>query len=255
MKSGADILLAPVVIPPRIAFKYITEFEVTILCCNPYLLNLYAGEAERTGHFPESVTKIYTSGDIVSEKTIEKARKLFNRPVYNAYGQTECGPRISVQTEEHCHGNSAGKPIKNVDIKIDQSGEVLVKTNALFSGYTAGMKEIPGEWHRTGDLGFIDDRGELYITGRTDNMIILDAHNLYPETIERIIIDNTGIDDCIVFKENEKLVCEYVGAEQDNREIARKIKPLLMPYELPKVYRRIASIAKNKNGKKLRKRG
>ena len=86
-------------------------------------------------------------------------------------------------------------------------------------------------------------------------MIILDAHNLYPETIERIIIDNTGIDDCIVFKENEKLVCEYVGAEQDNREITRKIKLLLMPYELPKVYRRIAEIAKNKNGKKLRKSG
>ena len=253
LKTGANILLAPVVIPPRVAFKYITEFKVTVLCCNPYLLDLYADEAERTGHFPESVTKIYTSGDIVSEKAIEKARKLFNRPVYNAYGQTECGPRISVQTEEYCHGNSAGKPIKNVDVKIDKSGEVLVKTNALFSGYTAGMKEIPEEWHRTGDLGYIDSNGELFIIGRTDNMIVTGSHNVYPETVEQTITDNTDIADCLVYKDAVNLACDYVSPGVINpAAVIRTLKQLLLPYEIPRTYKRVKSISRNQNGKKAR---
>ncbi len=254
LKSGSDVVLSPIVVPPRVALKTITDFNVTILCCNPTLIDLYVGEVERAKIFPNSVKVVYTSGDVISKKAIDRARKTFECPVYNVYGQTECGPRITAQTEGHCSGNSVGTPIKNVAIRISNQGEILVKSNSLFTGYTNSNTE-KDEWHFTGDLGYFDGNGELFVIGRIDNMIILDAHNLYPETIERIIIDNTGIDDCMVFKENEKLVCEYVGAEQDIREITRKIKPLLMPYELPKVYRRIAEIAKNKNGKKLRKSG
>lgn len=254
LKSAADVVLSQIVVPPRVAFKNIADFNVTILCCNPTLIDHYVGEAERTQDFPESVKAVYTSGDVISKKAIDRARNAFKCPVYNVYGQTECGPRITAQTKEHCSENSVGTPIKNVAIRISNQGEILVKSNSLFSGYTNSNADTD-EWHFTGDLGYFDSNGELFVIGRIDNMIILDAHNLYPETIERIIIDNTGIDDCIIFKENEKLVCEYVGAEQDIREITRKIKPLLMPYELPKVYRRIAEIAKNKNGKKMRKSG
>ncbi len=54
------------------------------------------------------------------------------------------------------------------------------------------QQEIPGEWHRTGDLGYIDSNGELFITGRTDNMIVTGSHNVFPETVEQTIIEKSG---------------------------------------------------------------
>ena len=253
LKGKFKIVVAPIVIPPRIAFRIISDFGVSILCCNPALLKMYVDEVERAPRFPEAIKTIYTSGDVISVKAIERARSLLDRPVYNVYGQTECGPRISAQTENCCHGNSVGKPIKNVEMKIDTSGEVLVKTNALFSGYTASAAETPGEWHGTGDLGFIDENGELYITGRMNSLIVIDAHNIYPEAVEQTIIENTAISDCLVYKDVEKLACDYFSAGEINKaEIIRSIKPLLLPYEIPKTYRRVKIIPQNANGKKVR---
>ncbi len=253
LKSGAGVVLSQIVVPPRTAFRNIADFHVTVLCCNPMLIKLYADEAERTETFPECVRAVYTSGDVISEKEIERARTVFHRSVYNVYGQSECGPRISAQTREHCNGNSAGKAIKNVEIRIDENGEILVRTNALFSGYT-NSDEKPEEWHRTGDIGYIGNNGDLYVTGRTDNMIVIGAHNIFPETIEDTIIDKTDVDDCVIFKEDGKLICEYTAKECLDTEITRSIKPLLMPYEVPKLYRRVEAIVRNKNGKKIRNR-
>ncbi len=254
LKGKFKIVVAPIVIPPRIAFRIISDFGVSILCCNPALLKMYVDEVERANRFPEVIKTIYTSGDVISVKAIERARSVFTRPVYNVYGQTECGPRISAQTEDCCRGNSVGKPIKNVEIKIDTSGEVLVKTNALFSGYAASAAEAPGEWHGTGDLGFIDENGELYITGRTNSLIVIGAHNIYPEAVEQTIIENTAISDCLVYKDVEKLACDYVTAGDINpMDVIRSLKQLLMPYEVPSTYRKVKSISRNTNGKKVRK--
>lgn len=252
LKSGADVIVSPLAIPPRVAFKNISDFNVSILCCNPTLLKMYVDEVERTNFFPESVRVVYTSGEIISAKDIERARMVLKRPVHNVYGQTECGPRITAQTETCCAGDSVGKPIKNVKIKIDDNGEILVKTNALFSGYTDGIKPNPQEWHRTGDVGYTDQNGELYVTGRIDNMIVVGAHNVYPESVEKVIIENANVDDCIVFMEDGKLVCEFVGQSKTPLTIIRSIKSLLMPYEVPKVFRKIDAILRNGNDKKPR---
>ena len=252
LKYGADILLSPIIVPPRVVFKNILDFNVTILCCNPILIKLYADETERKKGFPASVRSVYSSGDIISEKEIERARSVFGCPVYNVYGQSECGPRITAQTKDCCHGNSAGKPIKNIEVKIDDNGEILVKTNALFSGYT-NLNIETREWHRTGDLGYIGTDGELYVTGRTDNMIVIGAHNIYPEAIEKVIMENTDVDDCIVYKKNDTLVCDYIASKKMDIDISRVIKPLLIPYEVPKVYRNVDSISRNRSEKKLRK--
>lgn len=252
LKSGADILVSQIIIPPRVAFQNINNFNISILCCNPTLIKFYADEAERTNSFPKSVNVVYTCGDMISEKQITRARNIFKCPVYNSYGQTECGPRITAQTEQCCHSNSAGKPIKNVAIKIDKSKEILVKTNALFSGYTNTDSHF-AEWHNTGDLGYIDENGELFVLGRKDNMIVIGSHNIFPEVIEKTIIEKTEIIDCVVYKNETDLVCDYISKSDINQvNITKAIKSYLMPYEIPHIYRKIEKIPTNKNGKKVR---
>jgi len=252
LKTRTRIVVAPIIIPPRIAFRYISDFSVSILCCNPTLLNMYTDEAERTNHFPAIIRTIYTSGDIIPAKAIDRARSVLKRPVYNVYGQTECGPRISAQTEDCCHGNSVGKPINNVEVRLDDNGEILVRTNALFSGYTNFNKNIE-EWHRTGDVGSFDENGELNITGRADNMIVIGAHNVYPENVERTIIANTSVIDCVVYKNGDLLCCDYFSDSENEVEIVKRISPFLMKHEIPNSFQKVTMIATNKNGKKIRK--
>ena len=251
LKSNARLLFSSIVIPPRISFKYIADYFVSILCCNPTLIKLYADEVERNHFFPTSVRKVYTSGECISQKEIERARVLFGCPVYNVYGQSECGPRITAQRDNCCNANSVGKAIKNVEVKTTINGEILVKTNALFNGYI-NSSFIQDEWHETGDIGFFDENGELYITGRKDNMIVLNSHNIFPETVENVIVCNTFVEDCLVYVERGKLICDYVSNAQNETEIVKIIKPLLMPYEIPKIYRKVDVIQKNGSGKKKR---
>ena len=254
LKGKFKIVVAPIIIPPRIAFRIISDFGVSILCCNPPLLKMYVGEVERANRFPEVIKTIYTSGDVISVKAIERARSVFDRPVYNVYGQTECGPRISAQTENCCHGNSVGKPINNVEIRLDENGEILVKTNALFSGYT-NCEYSASEWHHTGDTGCFNEWGELSITGRKDNMIIINAHNIYPEKIENVIVDYTDIIDCQVYKKDNLLCCNYCSSASEKEvAIIKKISPFLMKYEIPGLFKRVNMISTNRNGKRIRKR-
>lgn len=251
LKSGASIVLSQTAIPPRIAFQNISDFHVSILCCNPTLLRFYMDEVNRTASFPQSVRVIYTSGELISKKEIETARRTFGCPVYNVYGQTECGPRISAQRADSCSGNSVGKPVANVSVQISNNGEILVKTNARFSSYvnTGVLNE---EWHKTGDLGMIDKNGELFVTGRIDTMLTLNAHNIFPEKIEAVIIENSSAKDCIVKKEDGRLICCYVAEYPLTPTEKTKLRRLLMPYEIPSIFKKVDAIPKNGNGKKIR---
>lgn len=250
--SGVNILFAPLLLPPRAVFRNIEHFGVSILCCNPALLDMYVSCAGDTGDFPRCVRAVYTSGDMISAGAIEKARATLGVPVYNVYGKTECGPRISAQTEGYCHGNSVGRPIDGVEIKLDSDGQILVRTNALFDGYV-NRETPPGILHATGDVGYFDENGELFITGRTDNMITVGAHNIFPEEVEACITEHTDARDCIVYKKNGVLACDYASRDEIP-DIIRKIKTHLMPHEVPKIIKRVDIIPRTLSGKKIRKR-
>ena len=83
-------------------------------------------------------------------------------------------------------------------------------------------------------------------------MIIVDSHNIYPEAVEQLIIENTEVKDCVVFKENDKLVCFYEADNELGTDIIKTIRTKLLPYEVPRSFRRVDGIHRNKNGKKMR---
>ncbi len=111
------------------------------------------------------------------------------------YGMSENGPLISVNLPEYKDNRSVGFPVKNTQVRIDDPdadgiGEIEVKSPSLMLGYleapdaTAEAFTADG-WLRTGDLGRVDRRGFVYITGRRKNLIITEGgKNVYPEEIE-----------------------------------------------------------------------
>ncbi|MGA2960954.1 MAG: long-chain fatty acid--CoA ligase [Candidatus Korobacteraceae bacterium] len=95
-------------------------------------------------------------------------------PIYEGYGLTETSPIISVNNPKSCRAGSVGPVVKNIEIQVAADGEILVKGPSIFKGYwnmpeeTAAVFE--GEWFHTGDVGYVDDAGFLYITDRKKDL-------------------------------------------------------------------------------------
>lgn len=120
--------------------------------------------------------------------------------VVNGYGITECSPLVTVNLGGRKHMESVGTVIPNVEVKIDKAnisgvGEILVKGDNVTQGYyedpESNARSFEDGWFRTGDYGYLDRKGMLWIAGRKKNLIILDnGKNVFPEEIESTILTN-----------------------------------------------------------------
>jgi long-chain acyl-CoA synthetase len=268
LKAHTKLLVTSSAVPPRYILDTITRNNVTILCLNPTLLSFLCDELSRKPYCISSLRVIYSSGAILSDSIYKKAKAaLNNTPVYNAYGLSETSPRLTVQTKDCCETNSVGRPIQGVEIAIiDENGKMVssgergivhVKTPCLFSGYViGGLKHtsLCDGWFNTGDIGFFDEFGELHIVGRIDDVIVCDAHKVYPIDIERRVMEVPGVIDCAVskctFSGVDMIGCIYVARSDCTMEIIKHLKKNLLPYEIPKRVLAVQSIPYNSRGKK-----
>ena len=135
-------------------------------------------------------------GGAALNREVEDLLKRMKFPYVVGYGMTECGPLISYRDKSEYVKYSCGTNVGTVDIRIDSSnpqrvlGEIQVKGDAVMLGYyknedaTAATFTNDG-WLKTGDMGVLDRKGNLYIKGRCKNMILTaSGQNIYPEEIE-----------------------------------------------------------------------
>ena len=136
------------------------------------------------------------------------------------YGLTETAPIAALTPDFHPKIGSAGKAVVGAEIKIDNpnengEGEILIKSQTLMIGYYEDKEatddviiEEDGErWFRSGDIGYLDDEGFLFITGRCKNVIVTqNGKNIYPEEIELMLSNISEIKECMVYgkEDNEE---------------------------------------------------
>lgn len=140
----------------------------------------------------------------------------FGITVLEGYGITECAPLVAVNSPGKVRFHSVGQPVYGCTVKIDkdendETGEILVKGENVMMGYyknPEATKEVFTDdgWFRTGDIGYMDKDGYIYITGRKKNVIILsNGKNVFPEEIEEYLAPIDIIEECVVMaRENEK---------------------------------------------------
>jgi long-chain acyl-CoA synthetase len=145
----------------------------------------------------------------------------FGFNIVHGYGMSENGPLISVSTPWHKRNESVGLPVKYTDVKIvdqndetrelglGQHGEIIVKSPSLMLGYyknseaTAEMFTKDG-YLKTGDLGYIDDDGFIFINGRKKNLIVSSGgKNIYPEEIESLFNGSRVVGEILVLGRRE----------------------------------------------------
>lgn len=267
LKTKMKLVIAPTIVPPRYILNNIHKFNITVLCLNPTLLSMFVDEYERNQYDLSSLKTIYVSGSILNDKIYEKAHAVFdNIPIYNVYGLSEAGPRVTAQNAGCSKSNSVGKPIKNVEViivneqgnavPVGEYGIIHIKTPSVFNGYIVGQNKqesLSAGWHNTGDIGYIDVSGELHVVSRLDDVIIIDSHKIYPSEVEQKILELPDVKECVVTKvegnDYEFIGCIYVSQKEIGREIKETIQTKLLICEMPRLFLRCDSLPKTKNGK------
>ncbi len=270
LKTNIKLYIGPLILPPRIILKNIELYKISVMCINPSILKLFILECSKKKYSLYNLSKIFSSGDKLYLNDIVKIEELLpNIKLFNMYGLTEAGPRVTMQDITHCTKTSVGIPLEGVEIKIICNnkiscgyythGEVYVKTPcyALNYNYKENNEEI---WIRTGDIGYVDENNELYIVNRLDDVILLNSHKIYPYFIENKMLELFRIDDCVILKCYNKLkdkyiiCCAYTGEKMNELHIKNILKDYLIDYEIPTLYFHFIEIPKNSNGKTDRKK-
>ena len=178
--------------------------------------------------FGGNLTNVIVGGAALRPE-IAEAFDQFGINMYQGYGLTECAPLISANYPKENRFGSVGKPVSYMDVKI-VDGEILVKGSGVMLGYyknpQATFEAFTDDgWLRTGDLGYFDSDGYLYITGRSKNLIILDnGKNIYPEEIEVHIATIEGVKDVMVYESKGKLCAVIQPTDINNKELIKSIK-------------------------------
>lgn len=193
-----------------------------------------------------------------------------------SYGQTEASPRVTYieRADLLKHPASCGKPIEKVSVAIVdelgkkaeamQRGEIIVAGPNVMQGYYKDPERtekviVDGVLH-TGDIGYLDEEGFLYITGRRDNMVISAGKNIYLEEIENTILIFEGVKEVLVqAKSAENGVVELFGyivveneAEFDKVALIQHCKQRLENYKIPKAVIVVEKLEKTPSGKIMR---
>lgn len=161
--------------------------------------------------------RYFICGGAAMNPVVEKCLMDIHFPLSIGYGMTECGPLIGGNPPKYFKARSGGVPVMNMDVKIDHPnksgvGEILVKGENVMMGYYKNEQATKDAftsdgWMRTGDLGCLDKRQNIFIKGRNKTMILgASGQNIYPEEIEDKLNNQAGVGESLVVEREGKLV-------------------------------------------------
>lgn len=285
IKTGATLLIIPrkLFSMPSKLLDYICENKATTLIWAVSALCLITTFHGLDYKVPTTINKILFSGEVMPIKHLKEWIKHLPEAMYvNLYGPTEitcnCTYHIINKNTEYEKQIPAGKPFDNEQVfllneknqqitKTKEIGEICVKGTALALGYYNDLKQTREKFiqnpsnekyndliYKTGDMGYFDEKGDLYFSGRKDFQIKHMGHRIELEEIERAMekIEKVERACCIYREEKSKIYGFYIG-NITKIELHDKLKETLPIYMLPNVLTKLEEMPVTKNGKIDRK--
>ena len=163
--------------------------------------------------------KFFVGGGALLDIDFQRFFYAIGIPIFQGYGLTEASPIISSNTPEFHKLGSSGKPVSNMELKIcdekgnslsqGQQGEIVIKGENVMAGYwkndKATAQTVRDGWLYTGDLGYLDPDGYLYVLGRFKSLLIgSDGEKYSPEAIEEAMVTNSQFIDQVMLYNNQK---------------------------------------------------
>ncbi|MGN1333452.1 MAG: AMP-binding protein [Lachnospiraceae bacterium] len=191
--------------------KNIKLFEPEMMLMVPLMIETLAKKLEETAWIPAPLVKarvfgrqfksICSGGAYLNPAYVETFAK-YGITIYQGYGMTECSPVISSNYIGNMKAGSVGKLMPNCEAKIVDE-ELWVKGSSVMQGYYRMPREtaetLEDGWLKTGDLGYVDEEGFIFLTGRKKNLIITpNGENVSPEEIENKLGENRLVQEVLV---------------------------------------------------------
>ena len=199
----------------------------------------------------------------------------FGVPIYEGYGLTETTVSVCCNRAGAKKVGSVGKPYPAVQLMIaddegnpvptGQRGEILVKGPNLMQGYLdrpdATAEAIVDGWFHTGDIGYVDDEGFVFIVDRKKDMIIKGGYNIYPREIEEVLYQLPQVAEAAVVGVRDQAKGEQVravisvrpGSELTSDQVHEHLRDNLAKYKLPSEYVFMNELPKGPTGKILKR--
>ncbi len=161
---------------------------------------LFAGFHRRFG----GSLRILLSGGAAVDPAVGKGFRELGVSFLQGYGLTEAAPIVAANRNKACKDGAAGLPLPSVDIRIAEDGEILARGPNIMKGYyhnpTATEEAVVDGWLHTGDLGYFDKDGFLFVQGRKKSVIVTPGgKKVYPEEVEAEILRSPYILECLVW--------------------------------------------------------
>lgn len=275
---GAKIVILDSIFMPKQFFMNVEKNGITNFTAVPTMLLMLLNYKYSDQYDISSLRYIcFGGGRMPIERLRQIVEKFPSIGFVQTYGQTECSPRVTALLPRYSIEKigSVGKPIPNVKVAIVDkdgndtapfvSGEICVFGNSIMKGYFKRQditdNTIVNGWVHTGDVGYYDEDGFIYLNGRIKNMIISGGINIYPEEIEQILFSYEGIKEAVVVGEENDLLGEVpvakivLSKEIDFNNLKSYCAKLMSSYKIPVRFDCVEEIPHTYNGKIKRKIG
>ena len=268
-------------IDPAAMLRLFEEQQIAYAFLAPTIINmLLQTPGIETTDFSK-LERVFYGASPIAEDTLKKAKAVFDADFTQLYGLTETiGAATFLPPEDHADDRgklrSCGKPWPGYDIRVvtpegkvggpGEVGEVQIRGPGLMKGYWA-RKEATAEavdaegWFKSGDAGYFDEEGYLYIHDRVKDMIVTGGENVYPAEVENALFGAPGVADAAVIGvPDEKwgeavkaIVVPKPGEQPDAEAIIAHCRAKIAGYKVPKSVDFTDALPRNPSGKVLRR--
>jgi len=275
---GASIVIIKSLKPFSNIFKQTLTKRVTIFFGIPDVYNALA-KAKLPWYFMwfNSLRAFISGAAALQPKTLDAMAKKFKRAtLLEGYGLSEASPAVCMNTFKKQKAGSVGTALYGYEMKIVDDdmnevnfgmiGDIIVKGDNVMQGYlgrpTATEETIINDWLLTGDMGYMDDEGFLFIVDRKKDLIISKGINIYPREIEEVVdvFEGVGISAVIgiVDEKSGEAPVVYIELEEgvetlDEAGLKKYMRESLANYKIPKQIHIISELPKNATGKVLKR--
>lgn len=262
---------------PKILLQLIQKEKVTRLLVIPSMLNFILDEYDRGSYDVSSITDIEYGGMPISPALLERTMKVFRANFYQQFGSTEAGNTCVLNPSDHFNPGllaSCGRPDLATELKIvdennnelpmNQPGEIAVRSTSVASGYwklpEKNKNFLVDGWFNTGDIGYLNEQGYLFIVDRKSDMIISGGENIYPAEIDLILRDHPsvqmaaviGVPDAEWGEAVKAFIVLKEGMKASEDEIISYCKEKLAGYKKPRSVDFVDSLPMSPAGKILK---
>jgi len=251
---------------PELALQTIEEAKATILVAIPSMYRVIVRTHAAHPRDVNSLRLAIAGGEALPQEVKSSFEDATGVKLLEGYGLTESSPVISLNPPDADRPGSVGTPLQDVEAKVADDGELLVKGPNVMRGYRNKPDEtaqvLTGDgWLMTGDMASIDDDGYISITGRKKEMIIVGGENVFPAEVENALSSHKAVFEvAVIGKPDERRgeqVAAYVvlheGEEASDKELKDWCREHLAAYKVPRVVEFRDSLPKSFTGKVMRR--